>query len=198
MLRRAVLSAAFALAFMGAAQAQETPAPPPAPRVTFETTMGAVTIEMDTVGAPRTSAHMLRLFKTRHYVGAAIFRVEPDFLIQLGDLDTNLVYRHPPYPATVPLETATNKHMRGGVALAHGDDPNSGRSSFYFELADNPHLNATPGAAPNTTGYAVFARVVEGMDVLDRIAQVERDPAKGPFPGMLPKTPIVITRVTVK
>jgi len=202
MLRRALLSVAFALALTGAAVAQEAPAPatppPPAPRVTFETTMGAITIEMDTVGAPRTSAHMLRLFKTRHYVGAAIFRVEPDFLIQLGDLDANLVYRQPPYPANVALETATNKHMRGGVALAHGDDPNSGRSSFYFELADNPHLNARPDAPPNTTGYAVFAKVVEGMDVLDRIAKVERDPTKGPFPGMLPKTPIVITRVTVK
>lgn len=202
MLRRAILSAVFALVLTGAAHAQDTTAPaappPPAPRVTFETTMGAITIEMDTVGAPRTSAHMLRLFKTRHYVGAAIFRVEPNFLIQLGDLDANLAYRQPPYPANVALETATNKHMRGGVALAHGEDPNSGRSSFYFELADNPHLNAKPDAPPNTTGYAVFAKVVEGMDVLDRIAQVERDPTKGPFPGMLPKTPIVITRVTVK
>lgn len=201
MLRRAVLSAAFALALTGAVHAQETPAapsPPPPPRVTFTTTMGDVTIEMDTVGAPITSAHMLRLFKTRHYVGAAIFRVEPGFLIQLGDLDANLVYRQPPYPATVRLETATNTHKRGGVALAHGDDPNSGRSSFYFELADNPHLNAKPDAAPNTTGYAVFAHVVEGMDVLDRIGAVERDPTKGPFPGMLPKTPIVITRVKVQ
>ena len=141
---------------------------------------------------------MLRLFRTRHYVGAGIFRVEPGFLIQLGDLDRNLVYRQPPYTATVPLETENNRHVRGGVALAHGDDPDSGRSSFYFELADNPHLNATPGAAANTTGFAVFGKVVAGMDVLDRIAAVALDPAKGPFPGKLPATPIVITAVRVE
>lgn len=199
MLRRAILSACLALALAGAASAQETtpPTAPPAPRVTLETTMGAITFELDTVGAPLTSAHMLRLFKTRHYVGASIFRVEPGFVIQLGDLDANLVYRQPPYTATVPLETATNRHFRGAVALAHGDDPNSGRSSFYFDLAANPNLNATPGAAPNTTGFAVFGKVVEGMDVLDRIAAVELDPTKGPFPGKLPKTPIVITAVRV-
>jgi cyclophilin family peptidyl-prolyl cis-trans isomerase len=200
MLRRALIAAGLAFAVAGVAVAQEpaaTPPPPPAPRVTLETTMGAITFEMDMVGAPKTSAHMLRLFRTRHYVGAGVFRVEPGFLIQLGDLDGNLVYRHPPYTATVPLETATNRHFRGAVALAHGDDPNSGRSSFYFDLAENAGLNAKPGAPPNTTGFAVFGKVAEGMDVLDRIAAVERDPTKGPFPGMLPKTPITITRVRV-
>lgn len=199
MLRRNLLSACIALALVGVASAQETtpPAPPPPPRVTLETTMGAITIELDTVGAPRTSAHMLRLFRSRHYVGAAVFRIEPGFLIQLGDLDRNLVYRRPPVGA-VPLETATNKHARGTLGLAHGDDPNSGQSSFYFDLAENSGLNATPDAPPNTTGFTAFAKVVAGMDVVDRIAAVERDPTKGPFPGMLPKTPIVITAVRVE
>jgi len=193
MLRRAVLAFAFAAALTGAAQAQDT-----APRVTLETTMGAITFELDTVGAPKTSAHMLRLFRTRHYVGAAIFRVEPNFLIQLGDLDRNLVYRHPTGPQTVPLETTGMQHARGTVSLARLDDPSSGRSSFYFDLGPNRHLNADPNAPPNTTGYAVFGKVVEGMDVLDRINAVERDPTKGPFPGMLPKEPIVVTAVRVR
>lgn len=196
MLRRAVLSACLVLSLAGAARAQEA-TPPAPPRVTIETTMGAVTIELDTAGAPVTSAHMLRVFKSRHYIGASIFRIEPGFLIQLGDLDRNLVYRRPPV-GTVPLETATNRHARGTVGLAHGDDPNSGQSSFYFDLADNAGLNATPGAAPNTTGFTAFARVVAGMDVLDRIAATELDPAKGPFPGKLPATPIVITAVRVE
>lgn len=196
MLRRAVLSACLFISLAAAAVAQETP-PPAAPRVTIETTMGAVTIELDTAGAPLTSAHMLRVFKSRHYIGASIFRIEPGFLIQLGDLDRNLVYRRPPV-GTVPLETATNRHARGTVGLAHGDDPDSGQSSFYFDLADNAGLNAMPGAAPNTTGFSAFGRVVAGMDVLDRIAAVELDPAKGPFPGRLPATPIVITAVRVE
>lgn len=200
MLRRAVLAFAVTAALSSAAIAQEAvPAPPPpAPRITLETTMGAITFELDTVGAPRTSAHMLRLFRTRHYVGAAIFRVERDFLIQLGDLDRNLAYRHPPITTSPPLETANTIHGRGKVALARLDDPNSGRSSFYFDLGPNRHLNADPNAAPNTTGYTVFGTVVEGMDVLDRINAVERDPTKGPFPGMLPKEPIVVTAVRVQ
>lgn len=191
MLRRAILALAlFALAAPAAAQ---TPAPP---RVTIETTMGTIEITLDPVGAPLTSAHMLRLFRTRHYVGAAIFRVEPGYLIQLGDLDAMLEYRRPPV-GTVPLETATTSHRRGAVALARGDDPGSGQSSFYFDLADNANLNADPGAPPNTTGYAVFGHVSAGMDVLDRIAAVERDPVRGPFPGKLPRTPIVVTAVRV-
>ncbi len=195
MLRRAVLIAGLAVALAGTAAAQ-TPSPP---RVTFETTMGAITVTLDPVGAPKTTAHMLRLFRSRHYVGAAIFRVEPGFLIQLGDLDANLTYRPPPPgTGTVALETATNRHGRGRVALAHGDDPNSGSTSFYFELADNAHLNADPAAPPNTTGYAVFGEVTAGMDVLDRMAAVARDPVKGPFPGKLPVTPIVVTAVRVE
>lgn len=198
MLRRALLSAGLCLALAGVAVAQTSPASPPAaPRITLTTTMGAVEITLDPVNAPLTSAHMLRLFKSRHYVGAAIFRVEPGFLIQLGDLDANLVYRRPPV-MTVPLETANTRHARGAVALAHGDDPNSGQSSFYFDLAPNASLNADPNAPPNTTGYAVFGHVTAGMEVLDAIAQVERDPARGPFPGKLPKTPIVITAVKVE
>ncbi len=196
MLRRAMLAACLSLALAGAAAAQVA-TPPPAPRVTFETTMGAITITLDPVNAPQTSAHMLRLFRRGYYVGAAIFRVEPGFLIQFGDLDANLNYRQPP-PGVVPLETATTRHARGAVALAHGDDPGSGKSSFYFDLAANRHLNADPNAPPNTTGFAVFAHVTSGMDVLDRMAAVERHPTNGPFPGKLPKTPIVITKVTVQ
>jgi peptidyl-prolyl cis-trans isomerase A (cyclophilin A) len=99
---------------------------------------------------------------------------------------------------TVELETATNTHARGAVALARGDDVNSGQSSFYFDLAANAHLNADPNAPPNTTGYAVFAHVTKGMEVLDAIAAVERAPEGGPFPGALPKTPIIVNSVRVE
>lgn len=197
---RGLAALGLAAALSGAAAAQTTPATPApaaAPVVRIETTMGVVEITLDPEGAPKTTAHMLKLFRSKHYVGAAIFRVEKDFLIQLGDLDANLVYRRPPV-GTVPLETATNTHGRGKVALARGDDSGSGQSSFYFELGDNAHLNADPKAPPNTTGYAVFGRVTAGMDVLDKIADVPLDPEKGPFKGKLPKTPIVIKSVTVK
>jgi cyclophilin family peptidyl-prolyl cis-trans isomerase len=199
---RAFFIGCLALLGVGVAHAQSANAAAPSPApvtpvVTIETTMGAIEITLDPEGAPKTTAHMLKLFRSKHYAGAAIFRVEKDFLIQLGDLDANLVYRRPPI-GTVPLETATNSHGRGKVALARGDDPGSGQSSFYFELGDNAHLNADPKAAPNTTGYAVFGRVTAGMDVLDKIADVPLDPEKGPFRGKLPKTPIVIKAVKLK
>lgn len=212
MLRRTVLSAVLGLVLTGAAFAQEATAPaptavpppaqpaaPPAPRVTLTTTMGTIVVTLDSVGAPKTTAHMLRLFRLQHYVGAGIFRIEPGFLIQLGSQRGDLSYIPlPPHTGPVPLETATTRHQRGAVALAHGDDPNSGNSSWYFDLAANDSLNAKPDAAPNTTGYAVFGQVTEGMDVLDRIATVPLDPTRGPFPGKLPKTPIVITAVKVE
>jgi cyclophilin family peptidyl-prolyl cis-trans isomerase len=174
-------------------------APATSPKVTLTTTMGAIEITLDPVGAPKTSAHMLRLFQTTHYVGAAVYRIEPGFLIQLGDLDVNWTHRWPPAPivpnTTVELETANNKHGRGTVSLARGDDPNSGQSTFYFDLGDNTSLNATADAPPNTTGYATFGRVTAGMDVLDAIAAAPRAPTGGPFPGKAPLVPITITSI---
>jgi cyclophilin family peptidyl-prolyl cis-trans isomerase len=66
-----------------------------------------------------------------------------------------------------------------------------------MSLAPNSHLDATPGAAPNTTGYAVFARVTAGMEVMDAIGKVELAPDGGPFPGKLPKVPVFITKAEV-
>jgi hypothetical protein len=68
-------------------------------------------------------------------------------------------------------------------------------STFYFDLAENASLNATPGAPPNTTGYATFGRVTAGMDVVDAIAAVPRAPTGGPFPGKAPASPITILAV---
>jgi peptidyl-prolyl cis-trans isomerase A (cyclophilin A) len=162
--------------------------------------MGVIEITLDPVGAPKTSAHMLRLFQSGHYVGKAIYRIEPGFLIQLGDLDASWTHHWPPPPyvpgTTVELETATNRHGRGTVSLARAEDPNSGMSTFYFDLADNTSLNATPGAPPNTTGYATFGRVTAGMEVVDAIAALPRAPTGGPFPGKAPLAPVTILSVT--
>jgi cyclophilin family peptidyl-prolyl cis-trans isomerase len=203
MIRRVILMTFAGFMSAGIAWGQPpamTPAPIiPAPKVTLTTTMGVIEITLDTVGAPKTSAHMLKLFQSTHYVGAAIFRIEPDFLIQLGDLDRNWTHRWPPAPlvmgGTVELETAHNKHARGTVSLARAEDPNSGQSTFYFDLADNASLNAIAGAPPDTTGYATFGRVTAGMEVIDAIAAAPTAPTGGTFPGKAPLVPIVITGV---
>lgn len=199
-MKRILVLASACAALAGAASAQ---APPPAapqpgvqqwtgPTVTLRTTMGDIVITLDTVGAPRTAAQFLGLVKGGHYDGAAFYRIEPGFLIQLGDLDAKGQYRAPKLPP-VPLETATNTHARGAVGLARAEDPGSGQSTFYIDLAENASLNAAPDAAPNTTGYAAFGHVTAGMDVAEAIAAVELAPEGGPFPGKLPKVPVVVT-----
>lgn len=199
-----IFAASLFLAASGVATAQQTPAATPQPQttqwvgpeVTLQTTMGDIVITLDTVGAPKTSAQFLGLVKSGHYDGAAFYRIEPGYLIQLGDLDTKLEYRAPKLPP-VPLETATNRHARGAVALAHADDPNSGQSTFYIDLGENAWLNTTPGAPPNTTGYAAFGHVTAGMDVAGAIGAVELAPEGGPFPGKLPKVPVVVNKAVV-
>ncbi|MEY3232812.1 MAG: Peptidyl-prolyl cis-trans isomerase precursor [Pseudomonadota bacterium] len=203
-LRRTFFATLASLAFAGTALAQ-TPAQPqapvtaapvvtPAPKIFLTTSMGEIEITLDPVGAPKTSAHMLKMFQTTHFIGASFFRIEPGFIIQIGDLDAQFKGRHPPL-SPVELETATNQHIKGAVALARGNALNSGHSSFYFDLADNPSLNADPKAPPNTTGYAVFGRVTAGWEVVEAMAKVERTPTGGPFPGKAPVVPIVVTAI---
>jgi cyclophilin family peptidyl-prolyl cis-trans isomerase len=192
----------FALA--GVAMAQEAPVVEPqsevpqwtGPVVTLQTSMGDIEITLDTVGAPKTAAQFLGLVKSGHYDGAAFYRIEPGFLIQLGDLDAKDQYRAPKLPP-VKLETATNHHSVGALGLAHADDPDSGQSTFYIDLADNSSLNADPDAPPNTTGYAAFGHVTAGMDVAEAIAAVELAPEGGPFPGKQPKVPVVVKKAVV-
>jgi cyclophilin family peptidyl-prolyl cis-trans isomerase len=204
-LKRRLFLLSTLLAVAGGAMAQEAAAPKPAtkaaqkpaaPVVTLQTTKGDIVITLDMVGAPKTAAHFLSVVKSGHYDGAAFYRIEPGFLIQAGDYDKNGRRRNAQRP-NVPLETATNKHARGAVALAHGDDPNSGKATFYIDLAANDELNAEPGAPPNTTGFAVFGRVTSGMKVVDAISKVELNPAAGIFIGKEPMVPIVITKAVV-
>ena len=184
----------------------EAPAPAPAPaeatpafvgpEITLQTTLGDIVVVLDTEGAPKTAAQFLKLVKNGHYNGAAFYRIEKGFVIQFGDLDANLKYRPAKLP-NVPLETATNKHSRGALSLARADEPGSGQSTIFISLGENSGLDANPNAPPNTTGYAAFGKVISGMDIVDMIAAVELAPEGGPFPGKLPKDPVVIKKATV-
>ena len=170
------------------------------PTATMYTTYGKIVIELDPEHAPKAVANFIRYVKVGYYNNIRIYRIEPDFLIQMGDLTDKDVIRTPPYKV-IPAETATSmKHARGTVGLAHkAVDMNSGDSTFYIDLADNKHLNAKPGAPPNTTGDTVFGHVIEGMDVVDKIAHAPRlkKAADQWFPGATPKTPIIVKRVVM-
>lgn len=215
MIRRALLIAAVVL-FAANAEAQaparfKPPPPPPAEPVpsppeataTIETELGNIVIRLESKKAPRSVDNFIKYVKGGFFDNMQIYRVRPDFLIQMGDVVADGGVRSPAFPP-VKLETDNGlRHGLGTVSLAHADGrPNSGANTWYIDLGPNVTLNPKPGAPPNTTGYAVFARVISGLEVAQAIAARPRKPkgatsAQG-FPGEEPVKPVIVKRVTLK
>jgi cyclophilin family peptidyl-prolyl cis-trans isomerase len=100
------------------------------------------------------------------------------------------------HPGPVPFEGNNGlKNLRGTVALGHGDAPDSAGPDFFINLVDDPGLDADP--ATGTTGFAVFGRVTEGMDVVDAIAEVPVGQGLGPMPAAAPDTPVIVKKVSL-
>ena len=159
------------------------------PRVVFDTSLGSFEIELDEAKAPRTAANFLAYVDAGHYTNTLFHRVIPGFMIQGGGFDAS----HSKKPTRAPIENeATNglKNVRGSVAMARTGDPHSATAQFFVNVVDNAFLDHT---APSGSGwgYAVFGRVVSGMDVVDAIRNV-RTGAQGPFDKDAPLTPVVI------
>jgi len=189
----------------GAAAAQPapqavTPAPsnPPmtGPKLLISTSMGDITLQLDSVRAPKSVANVLRYVKEKHYDNTAFYRVAKGFVIQMGSFDANGKGRGV-HPGGVPLEANNGlSNLRGTVALGRADAPDSATAEFYINLADNTPLDHKTDDPANTTGYAVFGQVDSGMDVVDAIGQVPTGD-NGPMPGQAPVTPIVVKKVTL-
>ncbi len=177
-----------------------TPAPanPPmtGPQLLISTSMGDITVQLDSVRAPKSVANILRYVKEKHYDNTAFYRVAHGFVIQMGSFDAKGKGRGI-HPGPVPLE-ATNglSNLRGTVAMARAEAPDSATAEFFINLADNIPLNHEAGDPGNNTGYAVFGQVVSGMDVVDAIGQVPTGD-NGPMPGQAPVTPIIVKKVTL-
>jgi cyclophilin family peptidyl-prolyl cis-trans isomerase len=160
--------AAFALllTLLSLAAAAE-PASSLAPRVRVETTQGDFVMELDAVRAPLSTENFLRYVRDGAYDGTVFHRVIPNFVVQGGGFDEKLAQRPPRGP--IPNESGNGlSNRRGTVGLAREENPHSGSSQFYFNLVDNLGLDPLP----SRWGYAVFGRVIEGMDVIDRIAHL--------------------------
>jgi len=189
----------------GAAAAQPapqavTPAPsnPPmtGPKLLISTSMGDITLQLDSVRAPKSVANVLRYVKEKHYDNTAFYRVAKGFVIQMGSFDANGKGRGV-HPGGVPLEANNGlSNLRGTVALGRADAPDSATAEFYINLADNTPLDHKTDDPANTTGYAVFGQVDSGMDVVDAMGQVPTGD-NGPMPGQAPVTPIVVKKVTL-
>ncbi len=144
------------------------------PRVKLVTSMGTITLELNREKAPLTVNNFLRYVDDGFYDNTLFHRVIADFVIQGGgyDLDFNKKETRPP----IKNESDNGlKNDRGTIAMARQTALDSATSQFYINVVDNDSLNATNGA----NGYTVFGRVVEGMDVVDRIAQVETGSRNG-------------------
>jgi len=136
------------------------------PRVEMETSLGKITIELFEKEAPISVKNFLAYVQSGYYSGTTFHRVIPGFMIQGGGLTANLT----PKPGNLPpiKNEADNglKNDRGTLSMARSGDPNSATSQFFINVAGNSSLNRPN---PDGFGYAVFGKVVEGMDVADKI-----------------------------
>jgi peptidyl-prolyl cis-trans isomerase A (cyclophilin A) len=174
--------------------ADPKPAPKPAsaaysPQIQVFTSMGNFTIELNPERAPLTVANILAYVDAGHYTNTLIHRAVANFVIQGGGFNAD----YTPKAATlkVPNESGNGlSNVRGTVGLARTSDPHGGNAQFYVNLNDNAALD------PNATrwGYAVFGRVIDGMDVVDRIGNVPTG-AHGPIKEETPIKPVVILKI---
>ena len=163
------------------------------PRVALHTRMGTIVIELFPDKAPCTVENFLRYAREGFYDGTIFHRVIPGFVIQGGGLTRNL--RPKPTRPPIPNEASNGlSNRRGTVAMARTRAVNSATSQFFINLADNTFLDHRDNT-PRGFGYAVFGRVVSGMEVVEAIASV----ATGTVRGFrhVPLEPVVIDRVEV-
>jgi cyclophilin family peptidyl-prolyl cis-trans isomerase len=175
-----------------------TPAPanPPmtGPRILISTSMGDITLQLDAVRAPKSVATILRYVKEKHYDNTAFYRVAQGFVIQMGSWDAAGKPRGI-HPGPVPLEANNGlSNLRGTVALARAEAPDSATAEFFINLVDNVRLDHKGEDPGNVTGYAVFGQVVSGLEVVDAIGAVPTGD-NGPMPGQAPVTPIIVKKV---
>jgi peptidyl-prolyl cis-trans isomerase B (cyclophilin B) len=169
------------------------PTPGDKPRVALETSLGRIVLELDAARAPKTVASFLAHVRSGHYDGTIFHRVIRDFMIQGGGFDAGM--RQKPTGAPVENEAANGlRNERGTVAMARTSDPHSATSQFFVNTVDNRGLDHQ-SKTPQGWGYAVFGRVVEGMDVVDRIERVATTTRGGHRD--VPAEPVRIERATV-
>ncbi|MEJ2803598.1 peptidyl-prolyl cis-trans isomerase A (cyclophilin A) [Comamonas sp. BIGb0124] len=183
---------ALALAVTMPAMAQTAAAGSSQPVVRFKTTAGDIVLTLDAAKAPVTVANFVQYVKDGHYNGTIFHRVIDGFMIQGGGFNADMRERETRAP--IKLEAGNGlRNTRGTVAMARTRDPNSATAQFFINVADNANLDAP---RPDGHGYAVFGRVTQGMEVIDKIRAVQTG-NRGPHQNV-PVTPITITQATLE
>ncbi len=164
-----------------------------APKVKLTTNLGSITIQLNTEKAPLSSANFLTYVNEGFYNGTIFHRIIKDFMAQGGGFDTSFKQKS----VHAPIKNEANNGLlntRGTLAMARTNDPNSATAQFFINYKDNSFLNHTSPTASGW-GYAVFAEVIDGMDVVDAMAGQPTGNRGGHQD--VPKTDIVIEKAEV-
>ncbi len=158
--------------------------------ITFHTSLGDFSIELNTAEAPITCQNFLEYVTSKHFDSTVFHRVIPNFVIQGGGMTADMSQKKTREP--IKNESSNGlKNRRGTLSMARTNDPHSATSQFFVNLKDNAFLDPGPGNA----GYAVFAYVSEGMSVIDKIAAVKTGSKAGHED--VPLDPVLVSSVTV-
>ena len=164
-----------------------------ATKVKLETTVGTILIELDRAKAPLSSKNFAEYVNDGFYDGTIFHRVIPGFMAQGGGFTTDFSQKTPRSPINNEAENGL-KNLKGTLAMARTGDPHSATAQFFINYKDNGFLDHT-SPTPQGWGYAVFAKVIEGMDVVDKMAEIPTG-SKDQHQDV-PKTDIVITKATL-
>lgn len=171
----------------GSARAADAPT-----QVRVSTNMGDFVIELGTERAPLTTANFLRYVREGFYSGTLFHRVVANFVIQGGGHDAATLKLKATHDSVFNESGNGLQNKRGTVGMARSEAPHSGNSQFYVNLVDNSDLDPVP----TRWGYTVFGRVVQGMDVVDRIGETATG-ATGPFKSDAPLKPVIIEKIEI-
>ena len=159
------------------------------PEVEFKTNQGTFVVELYPAKAPKTVENFLQYVKDGHYKGTIFHRVIPNFMIQGGGFGADFAQKKTRAPIPIEADNGLRNDV-GTLAMARTSDPKSATAQFFINHKNNDFLNYTSPTMQGW-GYAVFGKVIKGMDVVNRIAAIPTGP-RGPFPSDVPSQQVII------
>ena len=163
------------------------------PIVQFDTNMGTITLELNQQAAPVTVANFIDYVESGHYDGTIFHRVIDGFMIQGGGMDANMNEKRTGTPIKNEADNGLKNDV-GTIAMARTSDPHSATAQFFINVKNNDFLNYS-SPSPQGWGYAVFGKVIDGMDVVNQIKSVPT--GRYGYHADVPTTPIVINSAKV-
>ncbi|MDO9236115.1 MAG: peptidylprolyl isomerase [Aquabacterium sp.] len=164
-----------------------------AQNVKITTSMGDIVVQLDAAKSPKTVTNFIQYVKSGHYNGTIFHRVIPTFMVQGGGMTPDM--KEKPTRPPIVLESHNGlSNMRGTVSMARTNVPDSATAQFFINVKDNEFLDAS--RSPDGNGYAVFGKVIQGMDVVDKIRNVDTG-QRGPHSDV-PVQPVLIKQATIE